>query len=222
MRWITFDCFGTLVDWRTGFSSILRPVAGDRTEALIRAYHEFERRLERERPHLAYRTVLKEGVARAAANIGLSLGDDQRESLVSGWGSQPVFPDVEPALSALRDDGWKLAALTNCDIDLFTQTQRSFLQPFDLVVTAEHVSDYKPSLAHFNRFWRQSGVEKRDWIHAACSWYHDVKPAREMGIRCIWIDRDRTGENPATATVRIENASELPGAVRRLAVSSEP
>ncbi len=216
-KWITFDCFGTLVDWHAGFAAILRPVAGDRTAELINAYHEFERPLEQERPHLLYRDVLKEGVARAARKIGLSLTAAEQESLPQRWGTQPVFADVEPALAELRTAGWKLAVLTNCDLDLFAQTQRGFRQPFDLVVTAEQVKDYKPSLAHFRYFWRVSGVEKANWIHAACSWYHDVQPAREMGVRCIWVDRDRTGDDPTAATVRIESAADLPGAVVRVA-----
>lgn len=217
-KWITFDCFGTLVDWHAGFDAILRPVAGDRTPELIQAYHEFERPLEQERPHRLYREVLKEGVARAAAKIGLPLSDDEKTSLPLRWGTQPVFSDVEPALAALRAAGWKLGVLTNCDLNLFAQTHHGFRQPFDLVVTAEQVKDYKPSLAHFRYFWRVSGVEKANWIHAACSWYHDVQPAREMGVRCIWVDRDKTGEDPKAATLRIENAAELPGAVEKLAV----
>lgn len=215
-KWITFDCFGTLVDWHTGFADILRPVAGARTAELIRAYHEFEPLLEKERPHRLYRDVLKEGVARAAAKIGLPLSDAQKESLPQRWGTQPVFADVEPALAELRAAGWKLAVLTNCDVELFAQTQRGFRQPFDLVVTAEQVKDYKPSLAHFRYFSRVSGVEMNNWIHAACSWYHDIAPARELGLRSIWVDRDKTGEDPATATLRIESAAELPAAVKKL------
>ena len=215
-KWITFDCFGTLVDWHSGFADILRPVAGERTAELIAAYHEFERAVEHERPHRLYRVVLQEAVARAAAKIGLPLTAEQRASLPLRWGTQQVFPDVEPALAELRAAGWKLAVLTNCDVDLFAQTQRGFRQPFDLVVTAEQVRDYKPSLAHFRYFWRVSGVAQENWIHAACSFYHDIVPAKEMGIRRIWIDRDRTGEAPAAATVRIDSVQELPAAVRQL------
>jgi len=215
-RWITFDCFGTLVDWHTGFAGILRPVAGERTAELIQAYHEFERPLEQGRPHRLYRDVLKEGVARAAVKIGLPLSEAQKEMLPQRWGTQPVFPDVEPALAALRQEGWKLAVLTNCDRDLFTQTQRGFRQEFDLIVTAEQVCDYKPSLAHFRYFWRKSGVEKENWVHAACSWYHDIVPAREMGIRRIWVDRDRTDDDPAAASRRIDSVGELPAAVRQV------
>lgn len=215
-KWITFDCFGTLVDWHTGFAAILRPVAGARTAELIKAYHQFERPLEIETPHRLYRDVLREGVARAAAKIGLPLTDAQQESLPQRWGAQPVFADVEPALAELRAAGWKLAVLTNCDLDLFAQTHQGFKQPFDLVVTAEQVKDYKPSLAHFHYFRRVSGAQFDQWIHAACSFYHDIGPAKQLGIRRIWVDRDDTGENPAVATLRIKTAAELPAAVEKI------
>lgn len=215
-RWITFDCFGTLVDWHTGFANILRPLAGARVGELIAAYHRFERPLEQERPHRLYGDVLREGVARAAHEIGLSVSSSALDALPANWGTQPVFADVEPALATLRAAGWKLGVLTNCDRALFSQTQRGFLQPFDLVVTAEEVKDYKPSLAHFRHFWRVSGVDRENWIHAACSFYHDIGPAREMDIARIWVDRDRTGENPAATTARIESLTQLPATVARL------
>jgi 2-haloacid dehalogenase len=220
-RWVTFDCFGTLVDWHSGFADILRPVAGERTAELIGVYHRFERLLEQERPHLRYRDVLQRGVARAAAEIGLPVTEAQTRSLPDRWGAQRVFDDVEPALAALRKDGWKLAVLTNCDVDLFARTHESFRTRFDLVVTAEQVMDYKPSLAHFRWFWRASGVDAGDWVHAACSWYHDIQAAREMGIRRIWVDRDRTGDDAAAATLRIDDIGSLPAAVER-ALAMEP
>jgi 2-haloacid dehalogenase len=214
-KWITFDCFGTLVDWHNGFADILRPLAGERTAELIRVYHEAERVLEEQRPHLLYRDVLTQGIARAAAEIGLRLTREQTRSLPERWGTQTVFADVEPALAALRAAGWKLAVLTNCDLDLFAQTHKAFQRPFDLVVTAEQAKDYKPSLAHFRYFWRVSGVQQNEWVHAACSWYHDIQTAREMGIRRIWVDRDRTSHDATAATLRIENAAGLPDAVEK-------
>lgn len=215
-RWITFDCFGTLVDWHTGFANILRPIASERVAELIAAYHRYERPLEQERPHRLYTDVLREGVARAAREIGLAVEPAALDALPANWGTQPVFADVEPALAVLRADGWKLAVLTNCDRALFAQTQRGFREPFDLIVTAEEVKDYKPSLAHFRHFWRVSGVERENWIHVACSFYHDIIPAREMDVARIWVDRDRTGENPAAATERIENLAALPETIRHL------
>src|SRR5262249_45923616 len=124
--------------------------------------------------------------------------------------------DVEATLAGLRQFGCRLGVLTNCDDDLFAQTQRSFRQPFDLVVTAEQVKDYKPALTHFRRFFRLTGVELENWVHVACSFFHDIGPARQMGVKRIWVDRDRTGDDPAAASVRLDDAAGLVEAVRRL------
>ena len=209
MRWITFDCFGTLVDWHAGFTSILKSIVGDRAPQVLAAYHRHERLLERETPHRLYKDVLAESLSRAAAEAGVSLTDRQARYLPERWATLPVFPDVEPMLAQLRASGCKLAVLTNCDDDLFEHTQRSFSVPFDLVVTAERVRDYKPSPAHFHCFARWSGASRDDWVHVACSWYHDIAPARDLGITRIWLDRDDTGEDPTTATVRLRSASEV-------------
>jgi 2-haloacid dehalogenase len=215
-RWITFDCFGTLVDWHAGFAAIVRPLAGERTDELLQAYHRFERRLEQDTPHRLYRDVLTEALRRAAAEIGFTLPEADARRLPAAWGTQPVFDDVEPMLASLRSSGFRLAVLTNCDEDLFEMTQRAFRERFDLVVTAERVSDYKPSLAHFRYFARTTGVAHDDWIHVACSWYHDIAPARERGLRRVWLDRDRTGEDPASASEYVQSAAAVPAAVARL------
>lgn len=214
--WITFDCFGTLVDWNTGFAEILRPSTGDRTADVLRAYHEFERVLEGERPHRLYRDVVAQSVLRAAAKVGVPLSEIEADRLPDLWATQPVFSDVEPMLAGLRSRGWKLAVLTNCDEDLFAGTHAGFRQPFDLVVTAERVRDYKPSLAHFRYFSRVTGVAHDQWVHVACSWFHDIAPAREMQVRSIWLDRDRTGEDPAAASAHCHSAGEVCAAVDRL------
>jgi 2-haloacid dehalogenase len=215
-RWVTFDCFGTLVDWHTGFTAILRDLAGDRLAELLAAYHRHERAAESERPHRMYKDVLATAVRRAADEIGLTVSDEQTTALPRRWGSLPVFADVEPALAGLRSAGYRLAVLTNCDDDLFAQTQQSFRLPFDLVVTAEQVKDYKPSLSHFRRFFRVSGVDMSDWVHVACSWFHDIAAARELGLKRIWMDRDCTGEDPSGATVRLPDALGLVETVRRM------
>jgi 2-haloacid dehalogenase len=211
--WITFDCFGTLVDWHSGFSTILKPLAGARTAELVQAYHSFERQIEAERPHRLYADVLKTSTLLAARKIGLTLSRSEAEALPRSWATMPVFADVEPALAALRAAGCKLGVLTNCDEALFEQTQRCFLKPFDLVVTAERVRDYKPSLSHFRMFSRMSGADHASWIHVACSWFHDIAPAREFGIHRIWLDRDSTGEDASAATLRITSATQLPDAL---------
>jgi 2-haloacid dehalogenase len=209
-RWVTFDCFGTLVDWLGGYRRILEPIAGPRTPELLAAYHELEPVIEAERPHRLYKEVLTRALVGAAERIGLTLPAAQQDALVRGWGSQPFYPDVGPALAALRQAGWRIGMLTNCDDDLFARTLERFPLRPDLVVTAEMAGSYKPDLGHFRRFEEESGVGHADWIHAACSWFHDIEPARRVGIKRIWVDRDRTGHDPTAATRVIPDLAALP------------
>jgi len=217
MRWITFDCFGTLVDWHTGFERIVRPLAGDRTPRVLDAYHQWERRLEQQKPHRLYADVLADALARAARDAGVELSVEEARRLPDSWEMLPVFEDVEPMLAGLRGMGYRLGVLTNCDDALFERTARGFRTPFDLVVTAERVGDYKPSLTHFRSFAQLTASSPGEWIHVACSWYHDIAPAREMGLPRIWLDRDRTGEDERTASARVFGAAEVCAAVETLA-----
>jgi len=209
-RWITFDCFGTLIDWHSGYRAILAPIAGERTDELIKAYHGFERTLEAERPHLLYHKVLTRGLVQAAQRIGLPLQPTEADLLSRKWGEQQLFDEVPQALSQLRAGGFKMGILTNCDDDLFARTLERFPQPHpDLVVTAQQVGSYKPDLGHFRRFEQKSGVTPGNWVHAACSWFHDIEPARRIGVARVWVDRDRTGDDPAAASHVLPDLSEL-------------
>ena len=213
---MTFDCFGTLVDWLSGFTAILTPLFGDKTADVVRVYDRFERALEAETPHRLYKDVLTAGLLRAAEEVGVPLFEPRARRLPEQWGTMPVFRDVEPMLAGLRADGCQLAVLTNCDEDLFAETQRAFRVPFDLVVTAERVRDYKPSLAHFRYFSRVSGAKDGEWVHVANSAYHDIAPAQALGIPRVWLDRDDTGEDPATASARVRSATHVREAVAGL------
>lgn len=209
---MTFDCFGTLIDWTSGFRVILKPLAGDRTDALIAAYHGAERALEAEKPHRRYRDVLTAGMRQAAQAIGLDLAASDADSLVRRWGDLPLYPDVPAAVAALRDAGWKIAMLTNCDDDLFaaTASRNAPLAP-DLVITAEQVGSYKPAFGHFARFEERTGVKRQNWVHAANSWHHDIEPARRYGIARVWVNRDQTGEDPQAASHVVPDVAALPG-----------
>ena len=213
---MTFDCFGTLVDWHGGFSNILHKLADDRTPELLLAYHEFERVIEAERPHRLYRDVLVEAIVRAAWKLGIHVSEAQARALPGSWGTLPVFPDVESMLAELRTKGYRLGMLTNCDEDLFAKTHQNFRVPFDLVITAERVRDYKPSLSHFRFFSRTTGVDHDQWVHVACSWFHDIVPARELGIKRVWLDRDGTGEDPTAASARVKTGLEVCESLARL------
>lgn len=213
-KWVTFDCFGTLLDWQRGFRAILEPVAGNRTDELVHAYHEAELGTEAEAPGRTYKEVLTLTLKRAAEAIGLALDDQGSQCLVNEWRSLPIFPDTEKSLKALRDDGWRLAVLTNCDNDLFSQTRSVFPVPLDHVVTAQDVSSYKPGLAHFERFERDTGVDRGRWVHAAVSWWHDMRPAKELGLRRVWVDRENSGHDASIVTARIPDLASLPEILR--------
>src|SRR5713101_7676917 len=111
MRWVTFDCFGTMVDWLSGFSAILAPLFGDKTADVMRAYDRFERLLEMETPHRLYKDVLTAGLLCAAEEVGVPLSESQALRLPQQWGTLPVFADVEPMLAGLRADGLRCSPI---------------------------------------------------------------------------------------------------------------
>jgi len=215
--WVTFDCFGTLVDWRGGFAPILWPLAKTRTAELVAAYHEYEPLEVARLPHPSYREVLKNSLRLAAEKIGVPVTEAQVNSLPERWGLLWTFPDVEDMLRGLRGMGCKLAALTNCDEDLFAETQLNFRRPFDLVVTAERVKSYKPALGHFQEFARLTGATPENWVHVACSWFHDIEPTASLsGLRRIWLNREITGQTADANTIEVFTASEVVPAIERL------
>ena len=215
-RWVTFDCYGTLVDWQAGFAATLSRFAGDRVCDVVRRYHACERRVEHEQPHRPYKDVLVTAVVRAAAESGVSLSDTDAQALPAAWGSMRLFQDVEGLLAELRRKGFRLAVLTNCDDDLFEATHRTFRTPFDLFLTAERVRGYKPAPWHFRAFELITGARRSDWVHVACSWYHDIAPAQALGIRRVWLDRERTGEDAASASFHVHTAADAAHAIGAL------
>ena len=223
MRWITFDCFGTLVDWQAGFAGAVRPLVGERTDDVLRAYYAHEAIVERLKPHRSYKEVLVTALARATKECGVSMPPtESARPLAEAWATMPVFDDVEPMLAELRRQGWRLAVLTNCDEDLFALTHQRFRAPFDVVLTAERVRGYKPAPWHFLAFERITRVDRRDWVHVANSWYHDIAPARALGIQHVWLDRDRTGESGVPALAHVHSAADVAQAAGRLTDRVDP
>ena len=135
----------------------------------------------------------------------------------NGWQTLEAFPDTVPALRELQAQGWKLGILTNCDNDLFASTRAALGVEIDLVVTAEEVRSYKPALGHFERFEERSGVRRADWVHAAVSWWHDMVPARELGLRRVWVDREDSGHDPSIVTARVPDMASLVAVAQELA-----
>jgi 2-haloacid dehalogenase len=217
-RWLTFDCYGTIADWNACMLSALNQVAGAQAAPLLAAYHEAESILEALPAWRPYREVLTDGLGLAAQRVDVPLVKEHTEAFVEAWSSMPVFPDVAEALTTLTSFGWRLAILTNCDDDLFGQTSARLPVPFEVVVTAEQVQSYKPDLGHFRKFAEMTGATPANWIHVANSWVHDILPAARMGLRSVWVDRDRTGHPAKFAERRVTTMRRLPETVADVSV----
>jgi 2-haloacid dehalogenase len=213
---VTFDCYGTLVDWQNGFTSMLSSLAGHRAGDLARAYDEHERRVESERPHRSFKDVVVRTLLRSAEELGLRVSDAAARGVLDLWSMLRPFDDAEPLLAALRANGYRLAVLTNCDDDLFETTHRTFGTPFDLFVTAERVRGYKPAPWHFRAFELLTGVQRADWVHVAASRYHDIEPARALGIKHVWLDRNASLAPAATSPWYATNALAAVDAIERM------
>jgi 2-haloacid dehalogenase len=193
-RWATFDCYGTLVDWSSGIRAELARLFGEASaDGLLERYHRLEPEIQAADPGLTYREVL----ARALTELGPPPAGEEHalaESL-PGW---PVFPEVPGALEEVRERGWKLCILSNSDRDLIDASIRSIGVPFDDSIVASEIGSYKPAHGHWRAF--ESEVGGLPDVHVAASLFHDVEPARELGLRCIWINR--LAESPDHAPTR--------------------
>lgn len=149
---------------------------------------------------------------RAIAETGDTIAS--ATALADSWALLPVFDDSVAALQQLRADGWSLAVLTNCDNDLFALTAAHIGIAIDRVVTAENVRSYKPAPAHFFRF--RETIGDSPWVHVACSWFHDIVPAHRAGVPRVWIDRQRSHEDPALATAVLPDLRELASVMRTI------
>jgi 2-haloacid dehalogenase len=215
-RWVTFDCFGTLVDWRHGIATSAELVAPGQGGRLLAAYGRHEAAVQEQHPAMRYREVLAETLRRACAEEGIRLTDDDEPVLATTLPYWPVFPEVGAELSALRAAGWNLALLTNCDRDLIALTRRRLPVPFDVVVTAEDVGAYKPALAHFEHFRSAHRPPAGGWVHVAQSYFHDIRPAGQLGIPRVWINRLAEPDDPALASAVQPDLQGLAGTVARL------
>jgi len=200
--WATFDCYGTLIDWEEGMRQALEAVVPGNAERLLKHFYQVQNEVEAEQPFRSYRNVLAETLQRTAKSTRIALASDAENVLAETLPKWPVFSDVGPALQALRAIGWKLAILSNVDRDLISGTIRALTVPFDAVVTAEDVHAYKPSLNHFHYFHERFQVAKEDWIHVARSYFHDIVPASQLGIKRVWVNRkDDTASAPLGTVV---------------------
>jgi 2-haloacid dehalogenase len=209
---ITFDCYGTLIDWESGMLAALKPLLASKgidleNEAILKNFAEFESEQEKGE-YIKYRDVLKAVVSKFGDKFNFQPSLAEQNSLpdpIKNW--QP-FPDTQQALQLLKSR-FKLAIISNIDDALFADTARLLGVEFDYVITAEQVKSYKPSLSNFNYALKQINLPPEQIIHAACSVYHDIVPASSLGLTTIWINRRANQQGsgaalPATAKADLE------------------
>jgi len=195
-RWTTFDCYGTLIDWNLGIRRELERLFGVAVAPyLLHRYHELERELESD-PFHTYHEVLTLALERLAQDEGIQLPEGESGALARSLPDWPPFAEVPPALAELRAHGWQLAILSNTDRDLIAASERQLGVPVDLAIVAEDVESYKPAHRHWERFFEATTAERERHVHVAASLFHDIAPARELGLRSVWINRLGEQANP--------------------------
>ena len=191
-RFLTFDCYGTLIDWRTGIELSLKSAFGGfplQGRALLDAYVLEEKK--EEESYKKYREVLRNTAVRLAKSAHLEADQSAADEFANSVPSWPAFPDTRKALRELGKMGFARYILSNVDTDLLEGTIRNSGLEVDGFVTAEQVGSYKPSRGHWVAFMRKTGARKREVLHVAQSLYHDILPTQEMGIASAWVNRYR-------------------------------
>jgi len=189
---LTFDCYGTLIDWERGILAATQSLLTRRgvqvaPEAILQSYVRHEARLEAQ-PWMPYREILCGVMTSLAADFKITLKPGQQDALVNSLPNWPPFPDTVAALKHLATR-FKLVILSNTDDDLFAETQKRLQVSFAAIITAEQVRSYKPSHAHFHEALHQLNVPATNILHVAQSLYHDHIPARALGFNTAWINR---------------------------------
>jgi 2-haloacid dehalogenase/putative hydrolase of the HAD superfamily len=194
---ITFDCYGTLIDWESGIAdAFLNTAAADgmtlTREDVLRAYADTEHRVQAA-SYRPYRDILRDTAVSVARVMGWPLHPERAGFLADSLPSWQPFPDTNAALERLRSVS-RLGILSNIDDDLLAATREHFTVDFDIIVTAQQVRSYKPGHAHFQT--ARELIGSAAWLHAAESNFHDIVPTNTLGIDNAWINRQRQKELP--------------------------
>ncbi|HLX83757.1 MAG TPA: haloacid dehalogenase type II [Terriglobales bacterium] len=189
---ITFDCYGTLINWEAGILPTLRSVLDNHgskisDSEILELYGEFEAEAE-SGAYRNYKEVLRSVVCAFAARFQIEASPAEIDSLAESVAWWPPFPDTVTALQNLKQR-YRLAIISNIDDDLFAKTRKLLGVDFDAVITAEQARSYKPSINNFKVALRQLAISPDRLLHAGQSIYHDVVPARSLGISTVWVNR---------------------------------
>jgi 2-haloacid dehalogenase len=194
VTFVTFDVYGTLIDWDTGaFDAFEREAARDgftiERDALLPLFHSIQQQIQAGSYEL-YAEVLRRTAVQISQDLGWPLEPSRSGFLPDSVQRWPAFKEANPALQRLHKAGIKLGLIANIDDKLLGLTRRHIPHDFDLVVTAQQVRSYKPDPAHFKECERRVGG-KKGWVHIASGYYHDVEPCVKLKIPTIWVNRTK-------------------------------
>src|SRR5438105_1326947 len=222
IRLITFDCYGTLVDWENGMLAALRPLfSRDGRKVpdaqILELYGEIEAELE-SGPYLPYREILSSTAQEIGRRLKIEVSVDEAHGFASSLTRWKPFMDTVAALQSMaKRFRFRLGIISNVDDDLFAETRKK-LSPveFDFVVTAQQMQSYKPCHKNFKEAIRRSDLTKGQILHAGQSLYHDIAPANALGIRNVWVNRpsirpgaSATRAGTATPNYHVRSLAEL-------------
>jgi 2-haloalkanoic acid dehalogenase type II len=191
---LSFDCYGTLIDWEAGLTKELAPFAtriGQDARALLSQFGELETKVQIEFPTLRYPEILAETLRRIGRQQGFTVSDEEATGFGASVPDWPAFSDSAQGLADLKKR-FQLVILSNIDRASFAASNRKLGVEFDLVVTAEDVGSYKPDPANFEAMFArlaEIGSSKQSLLHVAQSLFHDHVPAQALGLETVWIDR---------------------------------
>lgn len=201
---LTFDCYGTLIDWETGILDALRPIfAAHRVdlapERVLELYGELESAAERG-PYREYKAILRTVLEGLGARLGFTLTAKELEQFSTSVKDWPAFPDSAAALQALHKK-YRLAIVSNIDDDLLAHSAQRLQVRFDWIITAQQAKSYKPSLNNFRLAFDRIGVPQNRILHVAQSLFHDIAPANTLGLSSVWVNRRHKQEGSGATPV---------------------
>ena len=220
---LTFDCYGTLIDWEAGILGALEPWAARHGlalggDALLDAFAGVESAIQTAAPGKLYTDVLHDVLLALAPAHDLPAQADEAREFAASVPDWPAFSDSADALGYLKQH-YALVILSNVDRASFAHSNAKLGVEFDLIVTAEDVGSYKPNPAHFERAFADlaaQGIARAEILHVAQSLFHDIAPANRLALPCVWVDRrhDRSGAgatppSEATPDLRVTSLDEL-------------
>ena len=213
--WVTFDCYGTLIQWDEGLLEAVRSVLARRGRAIdpqrfIEIYDRHEHALEQATPHRSFREVAGAALTLAMGEFGIASDEPDATMLTEAIGAMPPFPEVAATLGELKREGFGLCIISNTDDAIIAGNVVQLGGCIDRVVTAEQAGAYKPSRGIFEHAHRLLGVTSDDVVHVCASPHLDLVATRELGIRDVWIDRG-TGRRPADGYVPAATLPSLEG-----------